>query len=64
MAEKAGNRQSTNVVMLGALFGCGKMPIKIETVKERIRERVPAKAADVNLKAFDMGYELISKSLK
>ena len=64
IAEKAGNRQSSNVVMLGALFGSGKMPIKIETVKEAIRERVPAKAADVNLKAFDMGYELIKNSLK
>ncbi len=63
VAEKAGNRQSSNVVMLGALFGSGKMPIKIETVKESIRERVPAKAADVNIKAFDMGFELIKKSL-
>jgi indolepyruvate ferredoxin oxidoreductase, beta subunit len=63
IAEKAGNRQSSNVVMLGALFGSGKMPIKIETVKESIRERVPAKAAEVNLKAFDMGFELIKKSI-
>jgi indolepyruvate ferredoxin oxidoreductase, beta subunit len=64
VAEKAGNRQSSNVVMLGALFGSGKMPIKIETVKASIRERVPAKAAEANLKAFDLGYELIQKSLK
>ncbi len=63
MAEKAGNRQTSNVVMLGALFGSGKMPIKIETIKASIRERVPAKAADVNLKAFDMGYDLIKNSL-
>jgi indolepyruvate ferredoxin oxidoreductase, beta subunit len=63
VAEKAGNRQSSNVVMLGALFGSGKMPIKIDTIKDSIRERVPAKAAEVNLKAFDVGYELIKKSL-
>jgi indolepyruvate ferredoxin oxidoreductase beta subunit len=63
VAEKAGNRQTSNVVMLGALFGSGKMPIKIETIKESIRERVPARAADVNLRAFDMGLEAIKKAL-
>jgi indolepyruvate ferredoxin oxidoreductase beta subunit len=55
LAEKAGSRQSTNVVMLGTLFGCGKMPINEETVKTLVRERFPAKAAEVNLKAFDLG---------
>lgn len=55
LAEKAGNRQSINVVMLGTMFGCGKMPIKLETVKAAILERVPPKAADVNLKAFELG---------
>jgi indolepyruvate ferredoxin oxidoreductase, beta subunit len=63
MADKAGNRQTSNVVMLGALFGTGKMPIKMETVKGAIKERVPAKAVDVNMKAFDIGYEAIKKSL-
>ncbi len=55
LAEKAGNRQTTNVVMLGTMFGCGKMPIKLETVKAAILERVPPKAADVNMKAFELG---------
>ena len=63
MADKAGNRQTSNVVMLGALFGTGKMPISIETVKGSIKERVPAKAVDVNMKAFDIGFEAIKKSL-
>jgi indolepyruvate ferredoxin oxidoreductase, beta subunit len=55
LAEQAGNRQTANVVMIGALFGCDDIPIKIETVKECIRERVPAKALESNLRAFDMG---------
>jgi indolepyruvate ferredoxin oxidoreductase, beta subunit len=55
LAEKAGNRQTANVVMIGALFGCASNPIKIETVKECIKERVPAKALETNLKAFDLG---------
>jgi len=57
LAEKAGNRQTTNVVMLGTMFGCGKMPIKLETVKAAILERVPPKAADVNMKAFELGMQ-------
>ena len=55
LAEKAGSRQSTNVVMLGALFGCREMPISVDTVKALIRERFSAKAAEVNIKAFDLG---------
>jgi indolepyruvate ferredoxin oxidoreductase beta subunit len=55
LAEQAGNRQTANVVMVGALFGCDDIPIKIETVKECIKERVPAKALESNLKAFDLG---------
>jgi indolepyruvate ferredoxin oxidoreductase, beta subunit len=60
LAEKAGNRQATNVVMLGTMFGCGKMPIALETVKASVLERVPPKAAAVNLKAFDMGMKVCS----
>ncbi len=58
LAEKAGNRQSVNVVMLGTLFGCGEIPIKVDTIKNLIRERFPAKAADVNLRAFDLGRQV------
>lgn len=57
LAEQAGNRQTTNVVMLGTMFGCGKMPIKLETVKAAILERVPARAAEVNMKAFELGIQ-------
>lgn len=55
LAENAGNRQSINVVMLGTLFGCTEMPMNESTVKECIKERVPVKAAEVNIRAFDLG---------
>jgi len=61
LAEKAGNRQATNVVMMGTLFGSGKMPISLELIKEVIKERVPAKAVEANLKAFDLGYQACCK---
>jgi indolepyruvate ferredoxin oxidoreductase beta subunit len=57
LAEKAGNRQATNVVMLGTLFASGKMPISLELIKEVIKERVPARSVEANMKAFDMGYQ-------
>jgi indolepyruvate ferredoxin oxidoreductase beta subunit len=63
LAQEAGNLQTTNVVMLGALFGTGLMPIKVETAREVVKARVPAKAIDVNLKAFDLGYEEVQKNL-
>ena len=63
LAEQAGNRQSTNVVMLGTLFGSGKVPISTDTMKEYIRERFSGKAADINIKAFDLGYEAAKKLL-
>jgi len=63
LAREAGNLQTTNVVMLGALFGTGLVPIKVETAREVVKARVPAKAIDVNLKAFDLGYEEVQKNL-
>ena len=64
LAEEAGNLQTTNVVMLGALFGSGLMSIKVETAKAVIQARVPARAAGANLKAFDLGYGAVRKALK
>jgi indolepyruvate ferredoxin oxidoreductase beta subunit len=63
LAQEAENLQTTNVVMLGALFGTGLMPIKVETAKDVVKARVPVKAIDVNLKAFDLGYEEVQKNL-
>jgi indolepyruvate ferredoxin oxidoreductase beta subunit len=57
LADKAGNRQTANVVMLGSLFSCENMTIKAETVKDCIRERVPAKAIETNMQAFNLGQE-------
>ena len=64
IAEEAGNPLSTNVVMLGALFGTGRMPIKIETMKAVIRTRFSARAASVNITAFELGYRASRQALK
>jgi len=64
IAQQAGSLLTTNIVMLGALFGTGKLPISIETIKETIRARFPAKTAPVNIKAFDLGYQACQQALK
>jgi len=64
IAGEAGSAQSANVVMLGALFGQGQLPIKIETIKQQIEARFSAKLAPVNIRAFELGYEVCRKVLK
>ena len=59
MAEQAGSRQSSNVVMLGSLFATGKMPFTPEIAKGIIGERFKEKIAAINYKAFDLGYESV-----
>ncbi len=64
LAQEAGSLLTTNIVMLGALFGTEQLPIKIAPIKGSIRERFPAKVAPVNIKAFDLGYEACRQALK
>jgi len=63
LAQEAGSRLATNIVMLGALFGTEQLPIKITTIKETIEARFPAKVAPLNIKAFDLGYEACRQAL-
>jgi indolepyruvate ferredoxin oxidoreductase beta subunit len=64
LAKEAGSLQAANVVMLGALFGTGLLPIKEETAKEAILSRFKGKVGDINIKAFDLGYDFVKKALK
>lgn len=63
LAQEAGSLLTTNITMLGALFGTERLPIKVPTIKEAIEERFPAKLAPVNMKAFDLGYETCRQAL-
>jgi len=64
IAEEAGSLMTANIVMLGVLSGSGQLPIKVETIKEQIHARFPAKVAAVNIKAFDLGYQAYQKAVK
>lgn len=52
--QKLGKKQVANVILIGIL--AKYLDIKIDTWKESIRENVPVKAIDMNMEAFDLGY--------
>jgi len=56
LAEEAGAALSANVVMVGALAGSGALPIPKEAFEETIRTKTKAQFAEVNLKAFQLGF--------
>ncbi len=61
LAQQAGNVRTMNVVMLGALAATGKLPVSVETLRQVIRENVPPKTIDVNLRAFELGLNAMKK---
>jgi indolepyruvate ferredoxin oxidoreductase beta subunit len=55
IANECGNSKAVNVVLIGLLASISDIPQ--ECWLEAIKEVVPAKVLDVNLKAFKAGYE-------
>lgn len=60
--EEVGNKQTTNVVMIGAFAAITKM-LSVSGLKRRIKERWP-RFAELNLKALDLGMKAGRKALK
>ena len=56
-AEEAGSPKASNVVMLGAL--CRLFDFDKDVMLRAVKECVPAKFLDVNLKAFEIGYKKV-----
>jgi len=56
IAEELGNNRAANTVMLGfwaAILGT----VSREAMRQSVAESVPPKTVDVNMRAFDVGYE-------
>ena len=64
LAQEVGSIQSANVVMLGTLYGTGLMPIRVETAKAMIQSRFKGKVGEINIRAFELGYEAVQEVLK
>lgn len=60
LAREAGSEKTLNSVMLGAVCGIGLLPLEREMVLETLLRMVPPRMAEMNKKAFDLGYEAIS----
>ncbi|GBC63089.1 pyruvate ferredoxin oxidoreductase [Desulfonema ishimotonii] len=61
LAREAGNVMAVNMVLLGAMTRTGILPLAADKVKEAIRTRTKKAFVEVNLKAFEMGFEAAEK---
>ena len=63
-AVKMGNPIYGNIIILGALAGTGAFPMDRESFKTVISETFPEDRVDANVRAYDLGMEMVSRSEK
>lgn len=65
LAAEAGSVRSANIVMLGA-FACFEKNLNVDLFKEAIRKRFSGKdkVIEINLKAFEKGFEFALNAIK
>jgi len=61
LAVQAGSSKVLSIVMLGAAFASGKLPISEDVLLSVIAESVPEKTVETNLAAFALGKEAYSQ---
>ncbi len=61
LAQQAGSAQSVNIVMLGALAQSKAVPVSVDRFQEALHKVLPQKLVDINLRAFDLGYDAAQK---
>ena len=62
LAKQAGNIMSLNMVLLGSLIQTGIMPLSADNVKEAIQTSTKKAFVDINIKAFELGFEAAAKA--
>lgn len=62
LAVKAGKAVAANAVMIGAVAAVKGFPLSKDLLRKTLADNVPPKFLDLNLKAFDLGYETMSKN--
>jgi len=62
LAKEAGNTLMQNIVMVGCLVGSGFTPLKIETVREIVKEIFAERNLEANLRAFELGLREIRRA--
>ena len=64
LARKAGSRLAQNIVLVGALAAVEVFPVKAASLVEALRELIPKKHVEVNIRAFELGRENVKKGQK
>lgn len=59
IAEELGAIQATNVVVIGMLAKLVDLPINYETLEDSLKEVLPEKLHEINLKALNAGYNAV-----
>jgi len=57
LAKEAGAAITQNIVMLGALTATDVLPLSKDEMIQAVENQVPEKFVDLNLKAFDKGFD-------
>ena len=57
IAQKAGNIISSNIVILGAAAATPNFPVNKDLIVQSMKENLPPKSIETNLKAFEMGFK-------
>jgi len=61
LATEAGSYLAVNTVLLGALAGTPDCPVSRESMLTALKDNVPPKMLDINIKAFEAGFIAASK---
>ncbi|NLE05180.1 MAG: indolepyruvate oxidoreductase subunit beta [Crenarchaeota archaeon] len=59
IAQKLGNMLVVNTILLGAVSALNEIPIKKESYKQAMSNRLKGKYVDLNLQAFQLGRESV-----
>jgi len=61
IAKEAGSIISENMVLLGAAVAAPEFPVDKDLVIQSMEENLPPKSIEINLRAFELGFEEVKK---
>jgi indolepyruvate ferredoxin oxidoreductase beta subunit len=60
LAAEAGNRLSSNVVLVGAAYAAGFIPVELSFLQESLKKMFPERSWSTNLKALELGMQQLA----
>ncbi len=63
LANSVGSVTSVNIVMLGAAFASGRIPIKHESILNAIITSFPKEFEDINIRSFNAGFNAVQAQI-